>query len=75
MALNVYLTFFRKYDAKQLRTLEWKYILFCYGVPFVPAFANLFISSPSKGKMYGSAAVSHPPPLPPPTRPASVCVR
>jgi hypothetical protein len=58
MACNVYLTFFRKYDAKQLRSLEWKYILFCYGVPFIPAFTFFFVRSKSRGKVYGSAVVS-----------------
>jgi hypothetical protein len=37
MACNVYLTFFRKYNAAQLKKLEWKYFLFCYGLPFPPA--------------------------------------
>jgi hypothetical protein len=37
MACNVYLTFFQKYNAAQLKKLEWKYFLTCYGVPFVPA--------------------------------------
>ena len=60
MALNVYLTFFRRYDARQLRTLEWKYIIFCYGLPLVPAFVYLFIDSPTKGRVYGSAIVSSP---------------
>ncbi len=60
MAINVYLTFFRKYDAKQLRKLEWKYILFCYGIPFIPAFVYFFVNSPSRGKVYGSAVVSQP---------------
>jgi hypothetical protein len=64
MACNVYLTFFRKYDAKQLRLLEWKYILFCYGTPFIPAFTYLFIKSESDGKIYGSAVVCHAIPLP-----------
>ena len=57
MACNVYLTFFRKYDAEQLRMLEWKYILFCYGVPFIPAFIFFFVRSESRGKVYGSAVV------------------
>jgi hypothetical protein len=57
MAFNVYLTFFRKYDAQQLRLLEWKYILFCYGVPFIPAFILFFVRSESRGKAYGSAVV------------------
>jgi hypothetical protein len=58
MACNVYLTFFRKYDAKQLRLLEWRYILLCYGIPFVPAFVYFFVRSDSRGKVYGSAVVS-----------------
>lgn len=58
MAFNVYLTFFHKYDARQLRTLEWKYIVFCYGTPFIPAFVYFFISTEGKGKIYGSATVS-----------------
>jgi hypothetical protein len=61
MACNVYLTFFRKYDAKQLRVLEWRYILLCYGIPFIPAFTYFFIKSDSRGKVYGSAVVSLPP--------------
>jgi hypothetical protein len=35
MALNVYLTFFHKYSISDLRNLELKYILFCYGLPFI----------------------------------------
>jgi hypothetical protein len=57
MACNVYLTFFKRYDAKQLRSLEWKYILFCYAVPFIPAFIFFFVRSESRGKVYGSAEV------------------
>ena len=57
MACNVYLTFFRRYDAEQLRSLEWKYILFCYGVPFIPAFIFFFVRTESRGKAYGSAVV------------------
>ena len=57
MACNVYLTFFRKYDAQQLRALEWKYLIFCYGLPCIPAFAYFFVQSPARGKVYGSATV------------------
>ncbi|QQK42952.1 CAMP receptor-like protein, putative [Penicillium digitatum] len=55
MACNVYLTFFHKYDSEQLRRLEWKYVLCCYGVPFVPAFAYFFIQTQAQGRIYGSA--------------------
>ena len=58
MACNVYLTFFRKYDASRLRSLEWKYAIMCYGVPFIPAFVYFFIKTDSKGPIYGSAVVS-----------------
>jgi hypothetical protein len=57
MACNVYLTFFRKYNEKQLRLFEWKYVLFCYGVPFISAFIFFFVRSESRGKVYGSAVV------------------
>jgi hypothetical protein len=58
MACNVYLTFFHKYDSEQLRRLEWKYVLCCYGVPFVPAFAFFFVQTQARGRIYGSAIVS-----------------
>ena len=59
MACNVYLTFFRQYDVHQLRLLEWRYILFCYGTPFIPAFVYCFVKSASHIKIYGSAVVRH----------------
>ena len=58
MATNVYLTFFRKYDAQALRALEWKYFVICYGLPFLPAFAYFFIKTQKRGKVYGDAVVS-----------------
>ncbi|QKX53009.1 uncharacterized protein TRUGW13939_00080 [Talaromyces rugulosus] len=57
MACNVYLTFFRKYDASRLRSIEWKYAIMCYGVPFIPSFVYFFIKSDSKGPIYGSAVL------------------
>ncbi|EEA21395.1 hypothetical protein EYB25_007339 [Talaromyces marneffei] len=57
MAFNVYLTFFHKYDATILRHLEWKYLVLCYGLPFIPSFAYFFIGSSSKGPVYGSATL------------------
>ena len=58
MACNVYLSFFRQYDAAQLRGLEWRYLGACYGIPFIPAFVFLFIDTGRKGKVYGDAVVS-----------------
>lgn len=57
MACNVYLTFFRKYNAQQLRALEWKYVIFCYGLPSLPAFTYVFVQTPARRKVYGSATV------------------
>jgi hypothetical protein len=53
MALNVYLTFFRRFSIPRLRKLEWKYFLFCYGMPFILAFVPLVL----KSKPYGRAGV------------------
>jgi hypothetical protein len=55
MACNVYLTFFHTYNADQLRRLEWKYVVGCYGLPFIPAFVYFFIHTPARGRVYGSA--------------------
>ncbi|RHZ60762.1 hypothetical protein CDV55_102649 [Aspergillus turcosus] len=57
MACNVYLAFFKHYDTRRLGMLEWKYVLFCYGVPFIPAFVYLFIRSESRGKVYGDSVL------------------
>lgn len=57
MACNVYLTFFHDYDAARLRSLELRYLVFCYGLPFIPAFAYCFVQSTERGKVYGSAIV------------------
>ncbi|OJJ33072.1 hypothetical protein ASPWEDRAFT_43129 [Aspergillus wentii DTO 134E9] len=55
MACNVYLTFFHKYNSEQLRRLEWKYVVCCYGLPFIPAFVYFFIETRERGRIYGSA--------------------
>ncbi|EAW12298.1 G protein coupled receptor family protein [Aspergillus clavatus NRRL 1] len=57
MAFNVYLVTFKKYDTRRLRQLEWKYGLFCYGLPFIPAFILLFIKSKKRGKVYGESVI------------------
>lgn len=57
MAINVYMTLFRKYNAQQLRALEWKYQIMCYGLPFVIALVYLFIDTPNRGKIYGDASL------------------
>ena len=57
MAINVYMTLFRKYNAQQLKSLEWKYHLLCYGCPFVMAFVLLFIRTEARGPIYGPATL------------------
>ena len=59
MAVNVYLTLFKKYNAQQLKAVEWKYHLTCYGVPFAMALALLLVETHAKGKVYGPAVVCY----------------
>lgn len=60
MAVNVYLVFFRRYDAARLKKLYWYYGILCYGLPFIPAMFCLFYRTEEKGKMYGNATVGIP---------------
>ncbi|KAI4104934.1 MAG: hypothetical protein L6R37_002977 [Teloschistes peruensis] len=55
MAWNVYLAFFHKYRACQLRSLDKWYLLGCYGAAFVPALTFLFIDTQKRGRIYGPA--------------------
>ena len=57
MAANVYLVFFRNYTVKQLKRLDMRYLLGCYGASFVPAFIYIFISTKERGRIYGLAIV------------------
>ena len=57
MAINVYLTVFRKLTTSQLRRLEPYYIAVCYGIPAVPAFTFLFYRPPSQSPIYGEATL------------------
>jgi len=56
MACNVYLTFRHRYTARDLRKLEWKYILLCNGIPFIPAIIYVFLK-PGRGRIYGPATL------------------
>ena len=60
MAINVYLTLFKKYNAQQLKASEWKYHLMAYGGPFVIAFVFIFVETKERGKIYGPAIVRGP---------------
>lgn len=57
MAINVYMTLFRKYNAQQLKTLEWRYHLMCYGGPFLVAFVYIFVHTEARGPIYGPASL------------------
>ncbi|KAI1205945.1 family A G protein-coupled receptor-like protein [Annulohypoxylon truncatum] len=57
MAFNVYLTFYHKFDAARLRKMEIYYLLLCYGIPFIPALAYVFVKSERSGRMYGNATL------------------
>lgn len=57
MALNVMLVFFRGYNSRQLRYLEKWYLLFSYGVPFIPALVFIFIDHYGKQRIIGPATV------------------
>lgn len=58
MAVNIYLVFFRSYNTKQLRGLDHKYFVACYGFALVPSIIYLFIKTKDRGKIYGGAVVS-----------------
>lgn len=57
MAINVYLTFYCKFDARKLRKMEIPYLIGCYGVPFVPAFIYIFIKNKEGQRIYGNATL------------------
>lgn len=57
MAINVYMTLFKKYNSQQLKALEWRYHVLCYGGPFVIALTLIFIETSSRGRVYGPAIV------------------
>lgn len=58
MALNVYLTFFKNYNAVDLRSLELRYFISCYGICFIPALIYLILDeSRLKTGIYGDAVL------------------
>lgn len=57
MAINVYLTFYHKFDAKRLRKMEIPYLLSCYGIPLVPALAYIFVTDSNGNRVYGNAGI------------------
>ncbi|KAL8680732.1 MAG: hypothetical protein Q9186_003079 [Xanthomendoza sp. 1 TL-2023] len=57
MAINVYLTLFKKYNGQQLKALEWRYHIMCYAIPFIVALVYLFVDTSSRGRIYGDASL------------------
>jgi len=57
MAINVYLTFYHKFDAVRLRKMELPYFLLCYGIPLVPAFTFIFVRNDAGHRIYGNATL------------------
>ncbi|TDZ21458.1 G-protein coupled receptor 1 [Colletotrichum sidae] len=57
MAINVYLTFYFKFDAERLRRMEIPYLIGCYGVPFIPALVYVFVTNGQGEKVYGNATL------------------
>ncbi|KHO02063.1 G-protein coupled receptor [Metarhizium album ARSEF 1941] len=57
MAVNVYLTFYHRFDAQRLRNMELCYLLGCYGIPSVPALAFLFARNKLGQRIYGNATL------------------
>lgn len=57
MAINVYLTFYHRFDAQRLRRMEVPYLLCCYGIPFVPALVYLFVRDSHGHRVYGNAVL------------------
>ncbi|KAL8678366.1 MAG: hypothetical protein Q9186_005260 [Xanthomendoza sp. 1 TL-2023] len=57
MAVNIYLVFFRSYNTKQLRSLDHKYFIACYGLSLIPAIIYLFIETKDRGRIYGGAVL------------------
>lgn len=55
MAVNVYLTFYRKFDAVALRRMEIPYIFLCYGIPMISSLVFLFVKNSHGTRVYGNA--------------------
>ncbi|UKZ74889.1 hypothetical protein TrVFT333_002559 [Trichoderma virens FT-333] len=55
MAINVYLTFYHKYEARDLRRIEPIYLILCYGIPFIPGFTFIFVKNREGDRIYGPA--------------------
>ncbi|KAJ5761785.1 uncharacterized protein N7511_005167, partial [Penicillium nucicola] len=57
MAVNIYLTFYRRYSAEDLKKLEKWYFAFCYGLPLILAIVLSVIKTAERGRVYGPALI------------------
>ena len=57
MALNIYLACYKRYSVADLKSLEWKYFVACYGLPLIPSITLLCIKTKNGGRIYGPATV------------------
>ncbi|KAI6778154.1 Cyclic AMP receptor-like protein A-like protein [Emericellopsis cladophorae] len=57
MAINVYLTFYYRFDAQRLRRMEIPYMIVCYGVPLIPALVYIFLKDHAGNRVYGDATL------------------
>lgn len=57
MALNIYLAFYKKFSAEDLKKLEKWYFSFCYGLPLALAIVLQVIKTKERGRIYGPALV------------------
>jgi hypothetical protein len=55
MAVNIYLTFYHRFDAARLTKMEIPYLICCFGVPFVPALVFVFLKDGAGQRVYGDA--------------------
>lgn len=60
MAMNVFLVFWRGYDAVQLRHLEKWYLLLAYGLPVIPPLVYVILDHVRPMPILGPATVRQP---------------
>jgi hypothetical protein len=57
MATNVFLVFWRGYDAQQLRHLEKWYLLLAYGMPAIPPLVYVILDHTRSTRILGPATI------------------
>lgn len=57
MALNIYFALYKRYSLADLKSLELRYFVACYGVPLIPSITLLRVKTNNGGRIYGPATV------------------